>query len=157
MRTKVAIAVALALTVVGGCSRPWQASTAELAPLNAVPYGQEQYSQSYDPTSQYADPLTLPQSGYAEPYPQSRPQYSNPYPPSQSGYTNPYPPSGSRYSDPYPLSPSGYNNPYPPSGSRYSDPNASSQYRRVPSSNGYEQGSPKNSYGPVSKTSQYAY
>jgi hypothetical protein len=56
MRIKVAITMALALFVVGGgCSRPWQASTADLAPLNSRPYGQTRYSNSFDPPSQYPD------------------------------------------------------------------------------------------------------
>ena len=40
MRVKTTITAALALSVVGGgCSRPWQASTADLAPLNSVDAG----------------------------------------------------------------------------------------------------------------------
>ena len=45
MRVKTAITVASALFAVGGgCSRPWQASTADLAPLDSPPYGQTRYS-----------------------------------------------------------------------------------------------------------------
>ena len=45
MRVKTAITAALALSVVGGgCSRPWQASTADLAPLSSPPYGEARYS-----------------------------------------------------------------------------------------------------------------
>ena len=41
MRVKAAIVVASALFAVGeGCSRPWQASTADLAPVNPPPYAQ---------------------------------------------------------------------------------------------------------------------
>ena len=55
MHAKAAITAALALSVVGGgCSRPWQASTADLAPLNSQP-GQTRYSNSFDPSSQYPD------------------------------------------------------------------------------------------------------
>ena len=43
MRIIAAIAVASALFVLGGgCSRPWQASRADLSPLNPPPYGQTQ-------------------------------------------------------------------------------------------------------------------
>ena len=56
MRIIAAIAVASALFVVGGgCSRPWQASRADLAPLNPPPYGQTRYENSFDPPSQYSD------------------------------------------------------------------------------------------------------
>ena len=56
MRVKTTITAALALSVVGGgCSRPWQASTADLAPLNSRPYGQTRNSNSFDPPSQYPD------------------------------------------------------------------------------------------------------
>jgi hypothetical protein len=56
MRVRAAITVASALFAVGGgCSRPWQASTADLAPLNSPPYGQTRYSNSLDPPSQYSD------------------------------------------------------------------------------------------------------
>jgi hypothetical protein len=75
MRIKVAITVALALSVVGGgCSRPWQLSTADLAPLKSQPYEQKRYSNLYDPPSQYPDP-----------YVPSRPRYSDRYAPSQYG------------------------------------------------------------------------
>jgi len=93
MRIKVAITVALALSVVGGgCSRPWQVSTADLAPLKSQPYGQTlksqpygqtRYSNSYDPPSQYPDP-----------YVPSRPRYSDPYAPSQYGQASPSNPLG---------------------------------------------------------------
>ena len=56
MRIITAIAVASALFAVGGgCSRPWQASRADLAPLNPPPYGQTRYENSFDPPSQYPD------------------------------------------------------------------------------------------------------
>ena len=84
MRIKVAITVALALSVVGGgCSRPWQVSTADLAPLKSQPYGQTRYSNSYDPPSQYPDP-----------YVPSRPRYSDPFAPSQYGRASPSNPLG---------------------------------------------------------------
>ena len=52
MRVKAAIVVASALFAVGeGCSRPWQASTADLAPLNPPPYGQTRHPN--DPSPQY--------------------------------------------------------------------------------------------------------
>ena len=52
MRVKAAIVVASALFAVGeGCSRPWQASTADLAPLNPPPYVQTRYPN--DPPPQY--------------------------------------------------------------------------------------------------------
>jgi hypothetical protein len=54
MRVSAAITVASALFAVGGCSRPWQASTADLAPLNSPPYGQTRYSNSLDP-ARYSD------------------------------------------------------------------------------------------------------
>jgi hypothetical protein len=53
MRVKAAIAVASALFVVGSCSRPWQTSRADLAPMNPPPYGQTRYENSFDPPSQY--------------------------------------------------------------------------------------------------------
>jgi hypothetical protein len=56
MRVKVAITVASVLFVVGaGCSRPWQASTGDVAPLNPPPYGQTRSSNSFDPPSQNPD------------------------------------------------------------------------------------------------------
>jgi hypothetical protein len=67
MRIMAAIAVASALFVVGGgCSRPWQASRADLAPLNPPPHGQTRYENSFDPPSQYPDgdpsgPVSEPQ------------------------------------------------------------------------------------------------
>ena len=54
MRVKAALTVGLVLFAVGaGCSRPWQASTSDLAPLNAPPYGQTH--NSFDLPSQYSD------------------------------------------------------------------------------------------------------
>ena len=67
MRIIAAIAVASALFAVGGgCSRPWQASRADLAPLNPPPYGQTRYENSFDPPSQYDErepsgPVSEPQ------------------------------------------------------------------------------------------------
>jgi hypothetical protein len=91
MRIKVAITVALALSVVGGgCSRPWQLSTADLAPLKSQPYEQKRYSNLYDPPSQYPDP-----------YVPSRPRYSDPYAPSQYGRASSSNPLGP-VSDPNP-------------------------------------------------------
>jgi hypothetical protein len=56
MRIIAAIAVALALFAFGGgCSRPWQASRADLAPLSPPPYGQTRLRESFDPPSQYPD------------------------------------------------------------------------------------------------------
>src|SRR5512147_2887653 len=56
MRVRAAITVASALFAVGGgCSRPWQASTADLAPLNSPPYVQTRYSNSLDPPPPYSD------------------------------------------------------------------------------------------------------
>ena len=56
MRVRAAITVASALFGVGGgCSRPWQTSTADLAPLNSPPYGQTRYLNSFDPPSQSPD------------------------------------------------------------------------------------------------------
>lgn len=56
MRVKTAITVASVLFAVGGgCSRPWQASTADVAPLDSPPYGQTRYSNSFDPPSQNPD------------------------------------------------------------------------------------------------------
>lgn len=53
MGVKAAITVASVLFAVGGgCSRPWQASTTDVAPLNSPPYGQTRYSKSFDPPSQ---------------------------------------------------------------------------------------------------------
>ena len=74
MRVKTAIAVASVLFAVGGgCSRPWQASNADVAPLNSPPYGQTRYSNSFDPPSQNPDDgraLSLNPSGpVSEPQP----------------------------------------------------------------------------------------
>lgn len=71
MRVKTAIAVASVLFAVGGgCSRPWQASNADVAPLNSPPYGQTRYS---NPPSQNPDgerALSLNPSGpVSEPQP----------------------------------------------------------------------------------------
>lgn len=56
MHVKAAITVASVLFAVGGgCSRPWQASSADVAPLNSLPYGQTRYSNSFDPPSQNPD------------------------------------------------------------------------------------------------------
>ena len=57
MRVKAAITVASVLFAVlgGGCSRPWQASTADVPPLNSPPYGQSRSSNSFDPPSQNPD------------------------------------------------------------------------------------------------------
>ena len=70
MRIIAAIAVASALFVVGGgCSRPWQASRADLAPLNPLPYGQTRYENSFDPPSQYPDGERAPSGPVSEPQP----------------------------------------------------------------------------------------
>ena len=54
MRVNAALTAALILFAVGaGCSRPWQASTSDLAPLNAPPYGQTRNSS--DLSSQYSN------------------------------------------------------------------------------------------------------
>ena len=69
MRIIAAIAVASALFVVGGgCSRPWQASRADLAPLNPPP-GQTRYENSFDPTSQSPDGERDPSGPVSEPQP----------------------------------------------------------------------------------------
>ena len=53
MRVNAALTAALILFAVGaGCSRPWQASTSDLAPLNAPPYGTRN---SFDLSSQYSN------------------------------------------------------------------------------------------------------
>ena len=76
MRVRAAITVASALFAIGaGCSRPWQASTADLAPLNSPPYGQTRYSNSLDPPSQYSDSEQA-----SSPTPSGRP-VSEPQPP----------------------------------------------------------------------------
>jgi hypothetical protein len=55
-KTTIILIVASALCAVGlSCSRPWQASRADLAPLNPSPYGQTRYENSFDPPSQYPD------------------------------------------------------------------------------------------------------
>ena len=70
MRIITAIAVASALFVVeGGCSRPWQASRADLAPLNPPPYGRTRYEHSFDPPSQYPDGDRDPSGPVSEPQP----------------------------------------------------------------------------------------
>ena len=70
MRIIAAIAVASALFVAGGgCSRPWQASGADLAPLNPPPYGQTRYENSFDPPSQYSDGGWDPSGLVSEPQP----------------------------------------------------------------------------------------
>ena len=70
MRIIGAIAVASALFVVGGgCSRPWQASRADLAPLNPPPYGQTRYENSFDPPSQYPAGERDPSGPVSEPQP----------------------------------------------------------------------------------------
>ena len=54
MRIQVAITLALAVCIAGGgCSRPWQASSADLAPLNSEPFGQARYSNTSHQPSQY--------------------------------------------------------------------------------------------------------
>ena len=56
MRVKAAITVASVLFAVGGgCSRPWQASNADVAPLNSPPFGQTRSSNSFDLPSQNPD------------------------------------------------------------------------------------------------------
>ena len=58
MRIQVQVAITLALAVCiagGGCSRPWQASSADLAPLSSEPYGRTRYSNTSHPPSQYPD------------------------------------------------------------------------------------------------------
>jgi hypothetical protein len=55
MRVKAAIVVASALFAVGSCSRPWQASRADLAPLNPPPYEQTRHENPADPPLQYTD------------------------------------------------------------------------------------------------------
>ena len=56
MRVKAAITVASVLFAVGGgCSSPWQASNANVAPLNSPPYGQTRSSNSFDSRSQNPD------------------------------------------------------------------------------------------------------
>ena len=74
MRIKAAISVASVLFAVGGgCSRPWQASTADVAPLNPPPYGQTRSSNSFDLPPQNTDgerALSLNPSGpVSEPQP----------------------------------------------------------------------------------------
>ena len=70
MRIIAAIAVASALFVVGGgCSRPWQASRADLAPLNPPPYGQTRYENSFEAPSQYPDGERDPSGPVSEPQP----------------------------------------------------------------------------------------
>ena len=74
MHVRVAITLTSALlALAGGCSRPWQASTPDSAPLNSTPYGQTRYSDSFEPPSQYPDgerPLSPNPSGpVSEPQP----------------------------------------------------------------------------------------
>jgi len=71
MRVKAAIVIASALFAVGGgCSRPWQASTGDLAPLNPPPYGQTRYPN--DPSPQYpAGEQASSSSPVSEPQPPS--------------------------------------------------------------------------------------
>jgi len=73
MRVKAITVASVLFAVGGGCSRPWQASTADVAPLNSPPYGQTRYSNSFDPPSQNPDgerALSLNPSGpVSEPQP----------------------------------------------------------------------------------------
>ena len=70
MRMIAAIAVASALFVLGGgCSRPWQASRVDLAPLNPPPYGPTRYQNSFNPPSQYTEGERDPAGPVSEPQP----------------------------------------------------------------------------------------
>ena len=74
MRVRAAITAALALSIVGGgCSRPWQASTADLAPLNSPPYGETRYPNSFDPPSQYPDGERASPSNPSDPVSEPQP------------------------------------------------------------------------------------
>jgi hypothetical protein len=50
MRLTAAITIAL-FAISGGCSRPWNASTADVAPPRSPHYGPTRYSIPFDPSS----------------------------------------------------------------------------------------------------------
>jgi hypothetical protein len=100
--------------------------------------------------------LAVVVAGCSRPWTKAELAPLNPQPYGQGRYSNSYDPP-SRSSDPYASSQPRYSDPYTPSQPRYSDPYASSQYGRVPSSNGYERASPSNPYGTGSKSNQYNY
>jgi hypothetical protein len=56
MRITAAITVASVFFAIGGgCSRPWNASTADLAPPRSPHYGPTRYSIPFDPSSRNPD------------------------------------------------------------------------------------------------------